>query len=71
VERWSARLAWSGDGPLRPPAAGSISPGVVQRRVDAARTRILALLAAPLTDATRIDFDATGIYAIGDAFNED
>jgi len=29
------------------------------------------LLATPITDATRIDFDATGIYAIGDAFSPD
>ncbi len=69
TERWSVRLGWTGDGPLRPPAVAPIGPGVVQRRVDAARARILTLLATPLTDATSIDFDATGIYAIGDAFN--
>ena len=71
TERWSTRLAWSADGPLQPPTAEPATRGVVQRRVEAARARILALLATPITDATRIDFDATGIYAIGDAFSPD
>ena len=71
TERWTTRLAWRGDGPLRPPEAMPARPGVAQRRVDAARARILALLATPVTDATRIDFDATGIFAVGYAFDQE
>jgi hypothetical protein len=71
TERWSTRLAWNADGPLRPAAEAPARPGAVQRRVDAARARILALLDAPVTDATRIDFDATGIFAVGDAVSAD
>jgi hypothetical protein len=64
-ERWTTRLAWSGAGVLvaepTPPGAGEI-----RRRVDAARARIGAILAAtPVTDATAIDYDGTGIWAVG------
>lgn len=71
TERWSTHLAWNADGPLRPSAAASVRPGIVQQRVDAARARIMALLATPMTDATRIDFDATGIFAVGYAVSVD
>lgn len=65
TERWTTRLSWSGGGVLvaepTPPGAGEI-----RRRVDAARARIAAVLAAaPLTDATRIDYDESGIWAVG------
>ncbi|MBX9595553.1 MAG: hypothetical protein K2X46_14405, partial [Roseomonas sp.] len=64
-ERWTTRLPWTGIGVLAaeptPPEAGE-----VRRRVDAARARIAAILAAaPVTDATAIDYDATGIWAVG------
>jgi hypothetical protein len=64
-ERWTARLSWTGTGVLAaeptPPGAGEI-----RRRVDAARARIAAILsAAPVTDATAIDYDETGIWAVG------
>lgn len=65
TERWTTRLAWDGRGVLAaeptPPGAGEI-----RRRVDAARGKIAAILsAAPVTDATRIDYDETGIWAVG------
>ncbi|BDG73375.1 hypothetical protein [Roseomonas fluvialis] len=65
TERWTTRLAWTGSGVLAaeptPPGAGEI-----RRRVDAARAKIAAVLAAePVTDATRIDYDETGIWAVG------
>jgi hypothetical protein len=64
-ERWTTRLSWTGSGVLvaepTPPGAGEI-----RRRVDAARGKIAAILAAaPVTDATRIDYDAAGIWAVG------
>lgn len=64
-EAWTTRLAWSGSGllaaPATPPRAGE-----VQRRVDAARARIGApLAAAPVTDATGLDYDEAGIWAVG------
>jgi hypothetical protein len=64
-ERWTTRLSWSGQGVLAaeptPPGAGGI-----RRRVDAARARIAARLsAAPVTDATAIDHDETGLWAVG------
>jgi hypothetical protein len=64
-ERWTTRLAWNGAGVLAaeatPPGAGEI-----RRRVDAARAQVTAILAATrVTDATAIDYDATGIWAVG------
>lgn len=64
-EAWTTRLAWSGTGlptaPATPPRAGE-----VRLRVDAARARIHALLApAPVTDATGLDYDEAGIWAVG------
>ena len=64
-ERWTARLSWSGSGGLaaEPTPAGA---GEIRHRVDAARAKIAAILAAaPMTDATRIDYDETGIWAVG------
>jgi hypothetical protein len=65
-EAWTTRLAWFGTGlpaaPATPPRAGE-----VRRRVDAARARIQALLAAPVTDATGLDYDEAGIWAVGTA----
>jgi hypothetical protein len=65
TERWTTRLAWSGQGVL----AAEPTPrdaGEIRRRVDSARARIAAILAAaPVTDATRIDYDETGIWAVG------
>lgn len=65
TERWTTRLAWSGSGILTaaptPPGAGEI-----RRRVDAARHRLAAILAAAaVTDATTLDHDATGLWAVG------
>lgn len=65
TERWTTRLSWTGSGVLAaeptPPGAGEI-----RRRVDAARGKIGTILAAaPVTDATRIDYDETGIWAVG------
>ena len=65
TERWTTRLSWTGSGVLvaepTPPGAGEI-----RRRVDAARAKIAAILsAAPVTDATAIDYDETGIWAVG------
>jgi hypothetical protein len=65
TERWTTRLSWTGGGVLvaepTPPGAGEI-----RHRVDAARGKISAILAAaPVTDATRIDYDAAGIWAVG------
>lgn len=64
-EAWTTRLAWRGTGILAaeptPPGAGEI-----RRRVDAARTKLAAILAAaPVTDATAIDYDETGIWTVG------
>ncbi|WP_198371360.1 hypothetical protein [Roseomonas rosulenta] len=64
-EGWTTRLAWNGNGiltaPPTPPRAGE-----VRRRVDAARGKIAAILsAAPVTDATAIDHDETGLWAVG------
>lgn len=65
AERWTARLAWSGSGILAAPPTPR-NAGEVRRRVDAARQAIAARLgAAPLTDATALDYDATGIWAVG------
>ncbi len=65
TERWTTRLSWAGSGLLvaepTPRDAGEI-----RRRVDAARAKVAAILAAaPVTDATRIDYDETGIWAVG------
>jgi hypothetical protein len=64
-ERWTTLLSWSGGGVL----AAEPTPrdaGEVRQRVDAARGRIGAILsAAPVTDATGIDYDETGIWAVG------
>jgi len=66
-ERWTTALGWSGQGVL----SASSTPrdaGEIRRRVDRARARMAAILsAAPLTDATRIDYDATGIWSVGEA----
>jgi hypothetical protein len=64
-ERWTTRLSWSSQRVLTaeptPPGAGE-----VRRRVDAARAKIAMILAAaPVTDATGIDYDETGIWAVG------
>jgi hypothetical protein len=65
TERWTTRLAWAGTGVL----AAEPTPaeaGEIRRRVDAARGRMTAILAAaPVTDARRIDYDGTGIWAVG------
>lgn len=64
-ERWTTALAWTGRGilaaPATPPRAGE-----VRRRIDAARARMARLLGpAPVTDATGLDYDGTGIWAVG------
>jgi hypothetical protein len=65
TERWSTRLAWNGTGILAA-AATPRDAGEIRRRVDAARGKIAAILsAAPVTDATGIDYDETGIWAVG------
>jgi hypothetical protein len=65
TERWTTRLAWDGTGIL----AAAPTPrdaGDIRRRVDAARGKIAAILsAAPVTNATRIDYDETGLWAVG------
>ncbi len=64
-EAWTTRLAWSGTGLLAAPATPARA-GEVQRRVDAARARIGApLAAAPLRDATALDYDEAGLWAVG------
>lgn len=64
-ERWTTRLAWSGSGVLVA-APTPARAGEIRRRVDAARARIAAILgAAPVTDATAIDCDETGLWAVG------
>ncbi|MBP0465552.1 hypothetical protein J5Y09_16625 [Roseomonas sp. PWR1] len=64
-ETWTTRLAWSGAGLLAAPATPPRAGGM-QRRVDAARARIHALLAAaPVTDATALDYDEAGLWAVG------
>lgn len=64
-ERWTTLLSWTGNGVL----AAEPTPrdaGEMRQRVDAARAKIAAILAAaPVTDATRIDYDETGIWAVG------
>lgn len=64
-EAWTTRIAWTGSGllaaPPTPPRAGE-----VQRRVDAARARIaVPLAAAPVMDATTLDYDEAGLWAVG------
>lgn len=64
-ERWTTRLAWNGSGILAA-APAPADAGEVRRRVDAARQRIGAILAAaPVADATAIPYDETGIWAVG------
>lgn len=64
-EGWTTRLAWSGTGILAAPPAPPRAREV-RRRVDAAREKIAAILSAgPVTDATGIDYDETGIWAVG------
>jgi hypothetical protein len=65
TERWSTRLAWNGTGILAA-APAPRDAGEIRRRVDRARAKIAAILAAaPVTDATTIDYDETGIWAVG------
>lgn len=64
-EGWTTRLLWGGEGPLRPAAATPPRASALRRRVDEARARVLALLAEPVTDLTALDFDATGLWAVG------
>ncbi|WP_137125173.1 hypothetical protein [Roseomonas sp. HF4] len=66
-ERWTTRLRWTGQGILAAPPTPR-DAGEIRRRVDRARERLRPILAgASLTDATRIDYDATGIWSVGDA----
>ncbi|WP_338665977.1 hypothetical protein VQH23_12520 [Pararoseomonas sp. SCSIO 73927] len=60
-ERWQEALSWDGRGILsaeRPPRGA----GPVRLATSAARTRVLALLAAPVTDLRRVRLERTGIY---------
>lgn len=64
-ESWTTRLVWGGDGPLRPAAPTPPRASALRRRVDAARDKVMALLASPVTDATGLDFDEAGLWAVG------
>ncbi|CAH0262655.1 hypothetical protein [Roseomonas sp. CECT 9278] len=65
TERWTTRLSWAGAGVLNAEPTPR-DAGEIRHRVDAARAKLAAILAAaPITDATRIDYDETGIWAVG------
>ena len=70
-ERWTTRLAWNGSGILAAPPIPARA-GEIRRRVDRARQRIGAILAAaPVTDATALPYDESGIWSVGHAMAVD
>lgn len=64
-EGWTTLLLWGGKGPLRPAAPTPAQASTLRRRVDTAREKVLALLAEPVTDVTRLDLEETGLWSVG------